>query len=89
MDGVAHKTDSDGNPNVFNLNENGDQLKFNGNNAKPDNKWNSDNKFVFRFRKSFLFRAYNVRFFFFKLFRLFFQPPSILPISSDFTDTSS
>ena len=56
MDGVAHTTDRDGNPNVFNLNEDGGELKLNANNAKPDNRWNPDNRFVFRLRKSFLFR---------------------------------
>lgn len=49
------KTDRDGDPNVFNLNSNGDQLELNGNNARFDNKWNSGNRFVFRSRKSFLF----------------------------------
>ncbi len=57
IDGVAHIADRDGNPNVFNLNEDGGELKLNANNAKPDNRWNSDNRFVFRLRKSFLSRA--------------------------------
>lgn len=48
--------DSDGNPNVFNLERNDDGLWMNNNWAKPDNTWNPDNKFVFRLRNYFLFR---------------------------------
>ena len=44
-------TDRNGDPNVFNLNTNGDQLELNGNIAEPGRKWDSDRKFVFRFRK--------------------------------------
>ena len=54
-DDLARNTDRNGNPNVFNLNWNGEQLKLNGNNAKPAKQWNGNNKFVFRFRKYFLF----------------------------------
>jgi hypothetical protein len=36
---------------VFNLNSDEGRLKLNGNNAKPGNKWNADNKFVFLLRK--------------------------------------
>ena len=56
-DGIAYITDRNDYPNVFNLNTNGEQLGINGNNAKPENRWNADNKFVFRFRKSILFRV--------------------------------
>ena len=57
MDGVAHKNDSDGNPNVFNVNRNDDgKAWLNDNWAKPDNKWNTDNEIIFRLRKCFLFR---------------------------------
>lgn len=56
MDGVAHTADRDGNPNVFNLNRNDDDLWLNDNNAKPSNRWDADNQFVFRSRKSLLFR---------------------------------
>lgn len=55
MDGAAYIADRDGDPNVFNLNHDGAKLKLNANNAKPDNRWNADNHFVFRLRKSFLF----------------------------------
>lgn len=54
-DGTIYVTDKGGNPNVFNLNRNGDELWLNGNNAKPSNRWNANNKFVFRTRKSILF----------------------------------
>ena len=56
-DGAAHTTDRDGNPNVLSLDEGEGKLKLNANNAKPLNRWNADNRFVFRVRKSFLFRA--------------------------------
>lgn len=45
--------DSDGNPNVFNVNRNDDGLWLNANNGRPDNEWNPENRFVFlRPRKS-------------------------------------
>ena len=44
-------TDRNGNPNVFNLERNEDGLWLNNNWAKPENRWNSDYKFVFRLRK--------------------------------------
>ena len=44
-------TDRYGDPCVFYLNEIGDRLKLHGINAKPDNEWDSGNKFVFLFRK--------------------------------------
>lgn len=54
---MAHRTraDSDGNPNVFNLERNDDGLWLNNNWAKPDNTWNPNNKFAFRLRNYFLF----------------------------------
>lgn len=48
------QTDRDGNPNVFNLNRDEDELKLNANNAKSENRWNPNNQFVFRLRKYFL-----------------------------------
>jgi len=51
IDGTSHKTDSDGNPNVFKLNRGEDRAWLNDNWAKPDNHWNLDNQFVFRLRK--------------------------------------
>jgi hypothetical protein len=44
-------TDRCGDPNVFDLGEDGDQLSLDGYNAKPDDEWSSGNEFVFRFRK--------------------------------------
>jgi Tol biopolymer transport system component len=56
---VLHtKTDRDGNPNVFNLNANGSELKLNGNNARPDKRWNSDHHFVFLSRKLLIFHIF-------------------------------
>ena len=49
--------DRNGNPHVFNLNSNDDGLWLNDNWTNPDNEWNSDNQFVFRVPKVFLFRA--------------------------------
>jgi hypothetical protein len=43
--------DRDGDPDVFSLNGNGNQLKLNAARAKPGGRWNPDSKFVFRFRK--------------------------------------
>ena len=44
--------DSDGNPNVFNVNRNEDGKEWLNNNwANPTNKWNLDNEFVFHLRK--------------------------------------
>ena len=38
LDGILHKTDSNGNPNVFNLEHNTSGLWLNNNWANPDNK---------------------------------------------------
>ncbi|OGG62221.1 hypothetical protein A3C19_03050 [Candidatus Kaiserbacteria bacterium RIFCSPHIGHO2_02_FULL_54_22] len=47
------QNDSDGNPNVFNVNRNDDGLWLNANNGRPDNEWNPENRFIFlRPRKS-------------------------------------
>jgi hypothetical protein len=51
IDGTSHKTDSDGDPNVFKLERNEDGLWLNDNWTNPDNHWNLDNKIVFRLRK--------------------------------------
>ena len=83
------KSDPDGNPNVFKLNRDGDDLWLNNNWANPENQWNSNNEFVFRTRKCLLFRDYNARFFFWKMERLFSHPPNIFPTSSSLVATSS
>lgn len=54
LDGVLYISDPDGNPNVFKLERNEDGLWLNNNWARPDNKWNPNNQFVFRLRKNFL-----------------------------------
>ena len=54
-DGTSYDTDSAGYPNVFNLERNDDGLWLNNDWAKPDNTWNPDNEFVFRFRNCLLF----------------------------------
>jgi hypothetical protein len=52
-DGILYITDSDGNLNVFNVKRNDDGKQWlNGNNGKPDNFWNADNRWVFLRRKS-------------------------------------
>jgi hypothetical protein len=48
---MFHKTDSNGNPNVFKLDRNDDGLWLNNNWANPDNTWNPKNEFVFSLRK--------------------------------------
>ena len=53
MDDILHKTGSDGNPHIFNLECNDDGLWLNNNWAKPDNEWNPNNEFVFCLRNYF------------------------------------
>ena len=53
MDDATYKTDSDGNPNIFNVKRNDDGFWLNNNWTNPTNKWNLDNEFVFRLRKCF------------------------------------
>ncbi|OGY99852.1 MAG: hypothetical protein A2945_02560 [Candidatus Liptonbacteria bacterium RIFCSPLOWO2_01_FULL_52_25] len=50
-DECMHVTDSDGNPNVFNVKRNDDgQRWLNANYANPTNRWNLSNEIVFRLR---------------------------------------
>lgn len=72
-------TDSDGNPNVFNVKRNDDGKRWlNANYANPENRWNLDNTIVFALRNSlhslpvFIGRV--------SFCTPFIQPPSILPI---------
>jgi len=44
-------TDRDGNPNVFDLDLDGDQPTLYGRYIKPGSRWHSLSKFVFRYRK--------------------------------------
>ena len=48
--------DRDDNPHVFILDSNDAKLELNTYWAKPDDRWNDDNAFVFRFRKLFHFQ---------------------------------
>ena len=45
------QSDSDGNPNVFNVERNDDGSWLNNNWAKPAHEWDAGNEFVFRLRK--------------------------------------
>ena len=55
MDGYLYKTDSNGNPNVFNVEHNSDDRWLNANNGNANNFWNPENRWVFVRRKSFCF----------------------------------
>lgn len=44
-------TDSDGNPNVFNVNANDDGRWLDTNDGRPENRWNPENQFAFVRRK--------------------------------------
>ena len=73
--------DSVGDPNVFNVERNDDgKLWLNNDWANPDNRWNLDNRIVFRLRNSLHFspRFGGAEFF----VSWPFHPPSILPTSS-------
>ena len=85
-DGHRHVTDSDGDPNVFNLNRNDDSKQWlNANYANPDNQWNLEDEIVFLLRKSLYFSVgFLPAEFCFIICP--FQPPSILPISSSGLD---
>ena len=74
IDSAPHKTDPDGNPNVFNLERNDDGLWLNNDWAKPDNEWNPDNKFVFRLRNCLLSVALQVTVFLFRIIQVFLPP---------------
>ena len=79
-DGAPCKTDPDGNPNVFNVERNDDGSWLNNNFAKPDNKWNPKNKFVFRLRNCFFSAV------FFEGTAVFLLVEIIPPTSKNFTD---
>lgn len=48
------RTDSDGNPNVFNVESKDDGRWLNTNNGNPDNHWDPDNAFAFARRNRFI-----------------------------------
>lgn len=52
---LLYITDSNGNPNVFNVEHNSDEHWLNANNGNADNFWNPDNVWVFGRRKSIYF----------------------------------
>jgi len=59
-DGATHNPDSDDNPNVFDVKRNDDgTLWLNNDWTNPDNRWNLDNRIVFRLRYSLRFSSVN------------------------------
>ncbi|OGE34862.1 hypothetical protein A3H85_00695 [Candidatus Daviesbacteria bacterium RIFCSPLOWO2_02_FULL_40_8] len=66
---------------MFKLERNDNGLWLNDNWAKPDDRWNPDNQVVFALRKYYLSPAL-IGGVFGELFKLFFHPQNILPISS-------
>jgi hypothetical protein len=53
MGGTPHiATDSDGNPNVFNVERDADGLWLDDNWARPDNDWHPDDRWLFVSRNS-------------------------------------
>lgn len=81
---IVYTNDRDGNPKLFNLNRNSNGEWLNNNNGNLDNKWNGNNRFVFLSRKLFHFSLN--KFGEFCFISCPFQPPSILPISSNGLD---
>src|SRR3989338_10074599 len=80
-DGATHNPDSDDNPNVFDVKRNDDgTLWLNNDWTNPDNRWELDNRIVFRLRYSLRFSSARAGEFCF--FNCPFHPPSILPTSS-------
>ena len=87
MEGIVHITDSDGNPNVFELKRNDNGKRWlNANWTNPDDKWNLDNEVVFRLRKPVYFSFASAEEFCLKFCP--YHPPSILPTTSIFSDIS-
>ncbi|MEA3323516.1 MAG: hypothetical protein U9Q12_04815 [Patescibacteria group bacterium] len=73
---------SDGVLRAVNCNWNGDGWNVNANSVDDPNEWNDGNR-VFSRNSSISLMPYRVGVFFFNPFS---QPPSILPISSNFSD---
>jgi hypothetical protein len=46
-DNTSHNTDSDGDPNVFNVEHDDNDRWLNTNYDNPDNVWNGNNRWVF------------------------------------------
>lgn len=78
-DGYMHVTDSNGNPNVFNVKRNDDGKRWlNANYANPNDHWNLDNTIVIVLRNSLHSLPARAGKVFFCV--PFIQPPSIFPI---------
>lgn len=87
MEGIPHTIASDGNAKVFRLYRGGSELWLNDNYANPQNRWNLDNRIVFRLRNPLHFPvlSFGEAGFCFspRYFRVCpYHPPSILPASS-------
>src|SRR3989338_538337 len=78
------RTDSDDNLNVFNVEHNDNGRWLNSNNGHPENRWNVDNRWVFSRSNPVHFSPAFVGEF--CLMSCPYQPPSIRPISSSFSD---
>lgn len=84
-DGMMHVPDSDGNPNVFNLEHDDDGMWLNSNWYNPDDGVDHDNLWFARLRN---FRYFSLDFISgeFCFVSCPFHPPSILPTSSSFSE---
>lgn len=81
MDGALYI--SDGNPNLLGANRNDDGRRLDTYYDNPDNRWNRENGFAFVVSQFFSFSPYLGEFCF---ITCPLQPPSILPISSIFSE---
>ena len=84
--GILYATDSDGNPNIFDVEHDDNGRWLNDNYGDPDNFWNGNNRFVFVRRKSLHFSPSFPGEFRFESCP--FQPPSIRPTSSIRSDSA-
>ena len=84
--GILYATDSDGNPNIFDVEHDDNGRWLNDNYGNPDNVWNGNNRFVFVRRKSLHFSPGFPGEFRFESCP--FQPPSIRPTSSIRSDSA-
>ena len=79
---MPYGTDANGNPNVFNVERNADGAWLNANNAHPDNRWNSNNRFAFAMPRKLHPSVFPRGLF----FSCLIHPPSCLPIVPSCTD---
>lgn len=87
VDGVMYTTDSDSNPFVFYVKRNDDKPWLNTNWTNSDNRWNLDNEIVFRLRKCVYFSLAPAGEF--RFTSCPYQPPSIFPTVSIFSEISA